>query len=171
MKTPKILAAVLVLGSAVQVQAAPSPPSVVVVNPPSQPVPIITTVVEPFQSRGYHCFSEGEYKANSVIADVPPGKRLAVQYVSGRGEVPSGQKLDITVDAVSPSPFPTVSHTLPVSLQGTFPLFRGDILAGGEPMTMYVNGGGNISMTIYRSESTGTGCVTVNISGYLTNSP
>jgi hypothetical protein len=131
----------------------------------------------PFQRQLDLCFAEGEevippggIAPAGGFVDVPAGKRLAIEYVSAVGRLPSGQKLTVAINIfIAPAGTFVFGHFLPVSLIGTFNP-DGDLFVGSEPTIMYAEGGSRVQFSARRSggpSPTGTGCVTVRFSGFV----
>jgi hypothetical protein len=150
--------------------AAPPPSDVFVTNPATQPVPVQVALPEPFQRTINQTFTD--LFANFTI-EVPAGKRLVIESVSVRAQVPTGQKVYASVSTNSPLGVGT--QFLPMFPQGTFaPILvpsGGDIYVANQACLLYGQGPNGASFHVVRSAGTGSSFAEVALTGHLEPAP
>ena len=141
-------------------------PSVEIVNQATSPV-LTRDVDRPGRQRYVSektviCHDGAFFCGTESFAAVPSGKRLVVEYVWARADLPAGQT-------------PLVDMYTGVNLPITLPLqvhfFGTDIFTGGGPMPVHVDSGGYFLFNAQRNATVGTGGVFITVSGYLIDVP
>lgn len=159
------LVASLVLLALSSSSHARRPKPVTVVNPETEPVPVIgveNPALTAYQSGDTVTLAPGVGGViSSAIAEVPSDTRLVVEYVSVRCSTPSGNgivsvSLGIT-RLTGPSSTSTLSFPFPIRYQSASSTGNG-IWVGAGPVRLYADpGGGNIGVTATVSRQTGDG--------------
>ncbi len=78
----------------------PNPGSapVTIANPPSKPAPVVVEVTQPVTILYSAQFAAGDWgKALTGVYTVPSNKRLVIEYISYKADLPVGQELAISV--------------------------------------------------------------------------
>jgi hypothetical protein len=134
---------------------------VIVDNTPAQSIPVRdVSGRDPFTVALTQSWPVGG-TYTSIGYTIPTGKRLVVEHVSVRANVPSGQR--VRGNLVTPStPYPG-TPSIPFSWQGNFS--GQDLLVGSLPMRAYVDG--KVTLTVLRNSSSGSGNWQATIIGYL----
>jgi hypothetical protein len=148
----------------------PPPSDVNVVNPATSPVlvrDVDRPTAQPYQDTVEITMSFDDTAGTGVLDPVPAGKRLVVEYATARATLTAGQMAVVTLV------LGTIRYELPVIPQGTFgtSIFARTLLAGSEPVRLYVNAGETLSVATERTEGDGGASVRVSISGHLVNVP
>lgn len=149
---------------------APPPSDVNVVNPATSPVlvrDVDRPAAQPYQDTLDLAMQFGEINGTGALDPVPAGKRLVVEYATARATLSAGQMATVTLVVGM------IRYELPVIPQGTFgtSIFTRTLLAGSEPVRLYVNAGETLSVATERTEGDGGASVRVSISGHLVNVP
>jgi hypothetical protein len=161
------------------VAVGPNKP-VLVVNSPSEPVPVTLdgqiqvdvsndTLDEPYNESRSTSPGAG-VDSEDLTFDVPPGKRLVVESITLRATVPTGQRARCFFNT------PEASGMLPVQSQGTV-LAGLEDLFGAHPIKLRVDGDPDVGETdevivqIQRSSTAGTWSMHASVHGYLVPLP
>ena len=99
------------------------------------------------------------------VAIVPVGKRLVIEFVSAIADVPADQKVVISVFNQDKFASRGVSHSFPVTPQGTFSGI--DRLVASESARMYAEPEDSVNFVVSRNSAAGTANCFFSISGYL----
>jgi hypothetical protein len=108
----------------------------------------------------------GSYTLTNKPFTVPQGRRLVLESVSVRTEVPVGQKVFAYIKTLSTPDLG--AHWLMFTPQGTF--FGHDELVATQSLHVYANQGTNY-VYVGRNSSNGTGTWTATLVGYLIPAP
>ena len=93
---------------------------------------------------------------------VPDGKRLVIEFISGLAEVPAGEKCVVRIQAIANSiPY---NHYLTATYQATFA--NSDDFVISQPITMSADPSTTVNLQWTRSGN-GTAAFIFNVSGYL----
>jgi|SRR5262249_54854649 len=95
---------------------------------------------------------------------VPAGKRLVIEYVSGRAELPAGQFLNTVALSTHVSSSQVVHYVQP-TLLGANPTDA--FFSIGQLVKIYADPGIEVHFILRRSSSTGSASARVSLSGYL----
>jgi hypothetical protein len=178
-----ILAAAAWLGtvSGAQAQTAAVGPTkpVLIVNPPSEPVPVEGSLgvvalddpaFQPFQHAALAVIQPG-FAGGSATFTVPDGKRLVIEYVSFNIPLANGQAvLGVSVDVVNSNANQIpIRHEIPVLYTVADSSFLRSI--GASATRLYADPGSTVTIRAARSGSTGQDIAPVNVSGYLVDLP
>jgi hypothetical protein len=105
----------------------------------------------------------GAYSCGSVhFAAVPAGKRLIVEHVWVRADVPAGQAPLVNLFA---------GRNLSILLTQQVNYFGNMVYVGGGPMRFYVDSGGVFMLTAGRNATSGTALIGMTVSGQLIDVP
>ena len=121
---------------------------------------------EPFQQEVELSIGTGNVAAYGSIP-VPSGKRLVIEYLSLFGNLPAGQRLNVSVVTLVSGL--RASYRPQINTQDA-----GDgttSVSASEVMRVYADSGTIVSLNATRSSSTGSGPLTVSISGHYVNLP
>jgi len=145
-------------------------PSVNVANPATNPVlvrDVDRPTEQPYQDTVEITMSFDDTGGTGALDPVPAGKRLVVEYATARATLSAGQMATVTLVVGM------IRYELPVIPQGTFgtSIFARTLLAGSEPVRLYVNAGETLSVATERTEGDGGASVRVSISGHLVTVP
>jgi hypothetical protein len=144
--------------------------SVTVNNGESNPVLVqnVNDGVTPFHQTVTSTIPNGSVSGSGIIA-VPSGQRLVIEYASAFINVPVGQnihQLDITTEIRGVR----VPHYLTRNSNGTS--FGGsDVFTAGQQLRLYADGDTAVIFDVARNTATGSGSLTVTVSGYLVKIP
>jgi hypothetical protein len=120
-----------------------------------------------YQGEAFADINPGAYDQVVSFTNVPAGKRLVVEHVSVRAELPPGQTARAAI-AVSLNGT-AANHYLVMVGQGTVigsPTNRAVFIASQE-MRLYVNPGTGPRVTVERDNANEVGNASASISGYL----
>jgi len=165
-----LVVAFITLGQAITAGAAPAPTNVNVINPASTPVSVreVGPAIEPFQASAGGSFYNGVDSQTFVLATVPPGKRLVIEYATVSGFLgEAGLKLGALISTTAGGT--NVQHSLPVTEQGSIndPVS----FAAAQPMRLYADPGTNVVGIVFRTPSQFGGGGGMTISGYYVDLP
>ena len=172
----------VVLGTVVLASPLPAQagPDVTVVNPPSQPVPVtgsVNIVVTDPVAGSVTIPLSGTTSATGTLTlffspsgfatTVPAGKRLVIEFVSVRVEVPSGQKATVVLIAVvGTAAAQHIIATAPLTGFGTADLFEASV-----PARIYADPATSVTAFVARTSATGSANAFVKFSGQLVDVP
>jgi hypothetical protein len=149
-------------------------PNVKVTNTRSAPVltrDVDNPALQPFQNSQVISTPAGLLGGDGTFT-VPAGKRLVIEFLSFQGSWPAGQattRLFIGVCNSGGGQCQT-EFFLPAISQG--PDFGGNSLfAASSPMRLYADPGTDVTVSVRRNATAGTGLAVVAISGYLVDLP
>ena len=141
-------------------------PSVQIGNPATDPVltrDVDRTGLQRYVDGKQVLCADGAFFCGTNSFDaVPAGKRLVVEHVWARADLPGGQAPLVTI---------FIGVNIPVSLPLQTHFFGTDIFVGGGPMQFHVDNGGLFSFNAARNATAGTGIVNLTVSGYLIDVP
>ena len=104
--------------------------------------------------------------APNVSFTVPAGRRLVIEHVSALAMVPAGQRvMFINVNTFSGGNL--VFHHLKAQSVGVSTATPGEGHVTSEALRLYADAGTSVLVAVNRSDSVGTGFMTVSVSGYL----
>ena len=139
--------------------------SVLVGNPLSNPVNIrdATEAMQPVSVGQAFPFSlpPGGVFQQMGFFTVPAGKRLVIEYVSGQCNLPAGQTF--WVQLVTPGSFINTSQSNPASSVNASSATLGHVVR------KYVDQGATLLVSVFRSDTTGSGSCFVSVEGHLVN--
>jgi hypothetical protein len=151
--------------------AADAQTPVKVVNPKSDPVPVvnINDAGQPFNKAAIIIQQAGTNVSQADVANVPEGKRLVIEFVSFSSELPVGQRavfFHLSTDIGTGNVFfPLMVNAQPAAVDGD-PIFR-----TAQSLRVYSDGGTTVKAAFGRSNSTGSATCNIYISGYLIDIP
>lgn len=119
---------------------------------------------QPFQSSLEIKLPAGTAGANGAVT-VPTGKRLVIEYVSGRGNVPDGQRCWFSVITRLSTASTGTEHFLPTDQ--TPAAGTKDQSTAGQVVKLYADAGNTVTLRAVRDGSTGDGVARMAVSGYL----
>ena len=171
-----VVALTLLSGSPV---LAASSKDVIVANTPGEPVPV-TGSVEVVNDSLYQPYIKTAAIVDSpntqlqVAFDVPDGKRLILETVVVQADVPSGQKVRVSLDSqVNPVINAYVIGWLPVQSPG--PILGVDYYIANQPFKLrqdwFSGSTAEIVVRMSRDSSSGLAGLLVTVYGYLVDSP
>ena len=172
-----VVAFTLLSGSPV---LAASNKDVIVTNTSADPVPVTGSVevvndalYEPYIKTASFELANG-VRLGEVAFDVPNGKRLILETVAVQADVPSGQKVRVSLQAqVAPAINPYVIAFMPVQSPG--PILGVDYYVANQPFKLrqdwFSGSNAEIKVSVLRDTSTGTAGLLVTVFGYLVDSP
>jgi hypothetical protein len=113
----------------------------------------------------------GALFGQATLTTVPAGKRLVVEYLDGRAELPVGQRITLVRFAADVSPFQQIEHCFGAKFQATAQAPGGpvDCQTFNHLLRAYADPGTSIEVFVNRSDSTGTASARVNLTGYFVN--
>jgi hypothetical protein len=149
-------------------------PDVNVVNTPNVNVANSTLSVrdaahpayQPFQAQAQFAIPTGDSAITFVIATVPAGKRLVIEYATVLAEAGAGT-LGARIQTTADGNF--AAHHLVLAGQG--PLFGVPAFTASQTMRVYADPNTAVTGIVNRSETTGTAGGQVSISGHLVDIP
>jgi hypothetical protein len=144
--------------------------SVTVNNGENNPVLVqsVNDGVTPFHQVVISPIPNGSVSGSGVIA-VPSGQRLVIEYASAFISVPAGQNIH-QLDIATEIRGTRVQHNLLRNNNGTS--FNGnDIFTAGQQLRLYADGDTAVIFNVARNTATGSGSLTVTVSGYLMKIP
>lgn len=151
-------------------KAAQSAQDVTVVNTEKNPVPVFDVenpAKQPFQT-SVLSFIEAGSPSGHAFFRVPAGKRLVIEYISGILSVPFGQSI-VTFELTTTASRLTANHSVQISFAGV--LAGSSQFTAGQLVKIYADPGTIVGVGAFRNTYTGTGRVSVTISGYLLDVP
>jgi hypothetical protein len=120
-----------------------------------------------YQEGAFVDITPGAYEAGVLFESVPAGKRLVIEHVSVRAELPPGQTaraaIVVSLDGKA------VSHYLVMVGQGTVigePTNRA-VFVASHPIRLYVDPGPRPAVTVERDNSDELGAAYASMLGYL----
>jgi hypothetical protein len=119
---------------------------------------------EPFQGRVG--FSVDELFAQDVLLTVPAGKRLVIEYMNRRAELPIGQTIiHVRMQIVEAGGNGSIEHCFGAEFQGT----QGgqDHFTFNHLMRVYAAPGSSITVIVNRSATDAFGTASVAVTGYF----
>ena len=110
---------------------------------------------------------------NNTAVTIPAGKRLVIETISSNGLAPSGElglvTIGLTSGAGTAAGATSATHTIPVvKITSTF---GGDFIGGIGAFRMYADAGSTVTIHYERGGFSGSGGVSVNITGHYVNLP
>ncbi|HEX4587447.1 MAG TPA: hypothetical protein VH185_05705 [Mycobacterium sp.] len=125
-----------------------------------------------YQEEAFSDINPGAFGQGVFFNEVPAGKRLVIEHVSVRAELPPGQKARASILVSLKGS--RVSHSLVMVSQGTVigqPTNRAAFFAS-QPMRLYTDAGqGAWGVTVERDAAVGLGVAYASISGYFVDVP
>lgn len=123
---------------------------------------------QPFEQLLTSTFAANAFPSGFAAFGVPLGKELVIESVSVLGTVPSGQKI-LWVNFAYDTASGTAFFFLPMSDAGPQGYAPNEEFVGTQSTRLYIAPGGAVQISGQRSDSTGTGSLTIEVSGYLIN--
>jgi hypothetical protein len=161
---------------------------VLVVNSPSEPVPVTGTVNvgnlgdgplpvrdvdnparQPVQADAF-CDGTGATGCFTRIFEVPPGKRLVIEYASMQAGIPAGQVALFEIQTLAGGASSSVQHSFPLSAPSVSG-FGGGLTAVGQQVRVYADPGISVGVAGRRNIVAGDARFNFTISGYLVDVP
>ena len=123
----------------------------------------------PFQGVAGIFIPAGSLIGQATLTTVPAGKRLVVEYLDGRAELPVGQRITIVRFLADVSPFVQIEHCFGADFQATGQATGGpvDWHTFNHLLRAYADPGTGIEVFVNRSNSAGTASARVNLTGYF----
>jgi hypothetical protein len=168
-----------VFGAHAQPAAVGPTKPVLIVNPPSEPVPVegslgVTDLdnpaFQPFQHAALAIIQPG-FSGGSATFTVPAGKRLVIEYVSFNIPLTNGQSVlgvSVEVENSNANQIP-IGHEIPVLYTVADSTLLRSI--GASATRLYADPGSTVRIRAARSGSTGQDIAPVNVSGYFVDLP
>ncbi|MBI3912212.1 MAG: hypothetical protein HY320_14940 [Armatimonadetes bacterium] len=156
---------------------------VLVVNPPSSPVPVTigssaaSPVVvlnveelarEPFQSAKAFLLPVGTFSEATEAFAVPAGKRLIITHISAAFELPAGQRPLWEVTIISGTV--GAAHFLPAQFQSSGAGAK-NVFVASEDLEVRADPGTSVGVFFGRDDDAGAADGVVSIAGYLVDVP
>lgn len=161
---------------------------VLVVNSPSEPVPVTGTVSvgnlgnsplpvrdvdnparQPVQAHA-SCDGTGATGCSTSIFVVPPGKRLVIEYASMQAGIPAGQVALFEIQTIAGGASGSVEHSFPLSAPSVSG-FGGGLTAVGQQVRVYADPGITVNVSGRRNIVAGDARFSFSISGHLVDVP
>jgi hypothetical protein len=147
-------------------------------GPPTQNVNVINTPLpvrevfnpasQPFQASAGDLFGATETSKTFVLATVPAGKRLVIEYATASGFFAAGNKMGALITTTVGGI--TVQHQLVMIEQGA--IADPVDFAAAQPMRLYADPGTNVLGIVFRTDPpSGSGGAGMTISGYYIDIP
>jgi hypothetical protein len=123
---------------------------------------------QPFQAAVEINLPPGTGGENGFV-QVPKGKRLVIEYASGEGFLPTGQKCLFSVITSLQGQATGTRHYLESTPMGKFG--APDYFRAGQVVRLYADPGTTVMLRADRDVTTGQGLVRMSLSGHLVNVP
>jgi hypothetical protein len=142
-------------------------------NQPADPLSVIDTggpAIQPLRFQASFSMAENTTGQSTLVYTVPQGRRLVIDTVSFRIQVPSGQYALASVGMTTPEvQVGSASFSIPMQSEGTF---NGRITYTGlEDLVILVDPGEKVIAAVGRSGVTGTASALATASGHLVDLP
>lgn len=118
------------------------------------------SVTEPFQASVNFRMPQGTEGANASV-NVPAGKRLVIEYVSGISFPPAGQNALFSIFTGIKGQTTNTEHVLPTNKQ------FGNAFVTGEDLRLYADPGSSVMLRLDRDSPTGECTGRLSFSGQL----
>jgi hypothetical protein len=162
--------------------SAEKPTPVIVTNPSvtvdvanAEPIPVTVSASAAFRPIAPTGFSaelslpDGTF-GDAIFYDVPAGKRLVIEYLSGQVSLPTGQKLG-TLTVFLTVGTNRVRHDFPLTHQLTHAGAGKDFFVSSSLTRLYADPGSTIQLSVVRNLNTGAADGVVSFSGHLVDVP
>jgi hypothetical protein len=120
---------------------------------------------QPFQGVVGIPIAAGDLFGQATLTTVPTGKRLVIEYLDGRAELPIGQRITIVRFQTDIAGFTQIEHCFGADFQATSQ--NEDRLTFNHLLRAYADPGARIEVFVNRSDSAGSGSARVNLTGYF----
>jgi hypothetical protein len=154
----------------VRTNASPADKDVLVINSPSEAVPVLdvkSSTRQPFQAMVDIEMPQDTAGENALLP-VPSGKRLVIEFATGRGSAPAGQAMAFSIRSTLGG---TLARHWLAAEQQSFGPGSSQFLAS-QATRIYTDPGADVLLRIDRSFGvTGLARGQISVSGYLEDAP